>query len=246
VERNALIELSGIHKVYQMGDESVHALSDASLKISEGEFVSIVGPSGSGKSTMLQILGLLDRPSQGIYSLDGHSVENLDDHARSRLRNQKIGFVFQNFNLLPRLSALRNVEMPLIYSSAHGRSLPKSEMRARAEAALERVGLRLRMSHKPNELSGGQRQRVAIARALVSRPRLILADEPTGNLDSSAGRDILKLFQELHSEGATVVLVTHDPFVATSAQRMISMLDGRIQKDTPCQSEKSSSLQLSL
>ena len=244
--RIPLLELHGIHKVYRMGDENVHALSDASLRIFEGEFVSIVGPSGSGKSTMLQILGLLDRPSQGIYSLDGHSVENLDDHARSRLRNQKIGFVFQNFNLLPRLSALRTVEMPLIYSSAHGKALTKSEMRARAEAALARVGLATRMNHRPNELSGGQRQRVAIARALVSRPRLILADEPTGNLDSNSGREILALFQELHSEGATVVLVTHDPWVATNAQRMISMLDGRIQKDVPCQSEKSSSSHLNL
>ncbi len=227
----ALIELSQIRKTYTMGAEEVHALGGVDLSISESEFVSIVGPSGSGKSTLMQILGLLDRPTTGTYTLDGLPAHSLSDDASSKIRNQKIGFVFQNFNLIPRLSATRNVEMPLLYSSSFGEKISDRERRDRARLALTRVGLGHRLDHKPNELSGGQRQRVAIARALVSNPKLILADEPTGNLDSKAGADILRLFEELHSEGVTLILVTHDPGVAKRATRVISMLDGLVHRD---------------
>jgi putative ABC transport system ATP-binding protein len=210
-----------------MGDETIRALDGISFNIEEGELVSIVGPSGCGKSTLMNILGLLDVPDGGEYLLDGTNVESLSDDEQARLRNKAIGFVFQSFNLLPRMSARRNVEMPLVYAA--GFSLPEMEKMARE--ALDRVSLGGRIDHRPNELSGGQRQRVAIARALVNRPRLVLADEPTGNLDSRSGEEILKLFQQLHREGVTILIVTHDPKVAAHASRTIAMLDGQIASD---------------
>ena len=227
----ALIDIQNLRKKFQMGLETINALAGVSFKIDEGEFVSIVGASGSGKSTLMNILGLLDRPTQGRYLLDGKPTETLSDDEISLLRNQKIGFVFQSFNLLPRASALRNVEMPLVYSAGYDRSYTKSKMTEMAVDALQKVALGDRMSHKPNELSGGQRQRVAIARALVNLPRLILADEPTGNLDSRSGREILELFHALNRGGVTIVLVTHDPLIAAQAHRVISMSDGSILKD---------------
>ncbi|MCM2279711.1 MAG: ABC transporter ATP-binding protein [Oligoflexia bacterium] len=226
-----MIEISNLRKVFRMGDEVIHALDRASFTIEEGDFVSIVGPSGCGKSTLMNILGLLDSPDEGQYTLEGHPVQTLSDNQRAELRNQKIGFVFQTFNLLPRASALRNVEMPLVYSASYDRSFSPVKMREMALQALDRVGLSQRVAHKPNELSGGQRQRVAIARALVNRPKLVLADEPTGNLDSKSGQDILQLFERLNSEGVTVVMVTHDPKIAERARRVIAMLDGKITED---------------
>ncbi len=228
----AVIELTNIKKKFQMGEEAVRALDGVSFTVREGEMLSIVGPSGCGKSTLMNILGLLDQPETGKYCLDDISVETLKDDDRARLRNQKIGFVFQSFNLLPRMSALRNVEMPLVYSASYDKSFSKSRIREMAAHALERVSLGNRLDHKPNELSGGQRQRVAIARALVNQPKLILADEPTGNLDSKSGLEILSLFETLNREGVTVLIVTHDPQVATRAVRVISMLDGHVQSDT--------------
>ena len=227
----ALIELSHITKLFRMGDEEIHALDDFSLSIEEGEFVAITGPSGCGKSTLLSILGLLDSPSTGIYKLDDKPAHSLNDDQRAQLRNQKIGFVFQAFHLLPRASALRNVEMPLVYSAGYDQSYSKQKIRTLAVEALSRVSLSDRMEHKPSELSGGQRQRVAIARALVNRPKLILADEPTGNLDSKSGGEILQLFEDLHHQRVTLILVTHDPKVAARARRTISMLDGKINED---------------
>jgi len=221
-ERKAIIDARRLTKIYKMGIIEVAALCDVSLVVYEGEFITIMGPSGSGKSTMLQILGALDQPTSGEYYLDGIDVTKLKDQDLAAIRNQKIGFVFQDFNLLPRTTALRQVELPLIYSGARDRT-------ARARAALEAVGLGDRLSHKPNELSGGQQQRVAIARAIVTNPALILADEPTGNLDSHSGTEVLKIFQKMNRErGLTTIFVTHDTFVARHTNRIIILRDGQI------------------
>lgn len=227
----ALIEMREISKNFIMGEEIVRALDHVSLSIEQGEFLSIMGPSGSGKSTLMNILGLLDSPSSGIYELDGTPAESLNDDRRSLLRNQKIGFIFQSFNLLPRASALRNVEMPLVYSASYDQSYSKVKIREMALEALSKVSLSDRVHHKPNELSGGQRQRVAIARALVNRPKILFADEPTGNLDSKSGQEILALFEDLHRQGVTLIMVTHDPVIASRAKRVISMMDGKIKED---------------
>jgi putative ABC transport system ATP-binding protein len=222
-----MVELKNISKVYKMGIELVHALDDVSLKINDGEFVAIIGPSGSGKSTLMNVIGCLDKPTSGEYLLNEKDVSKLNEDQLATVRNRSIGFVFQQFNLLNRSSALRNVELPLRYSSVNGH-----ERHQRAEAALESVGLKDRMGHKPVELSGGQQQRVAIARALVNQPALILADEPTGALDSHTGEDILRLFRQLHEErGITVVLVTHDMNIARHTNRIVAIKDGQIESD---------------
>ena len=215
-----MIEIENVTKVYQMGETEVRALNGVSLKIEDGEWSAITGPSGSGKSTLMAILGCLDTPTSGSYRLDGVNVAKMRDNELADVRNRKIGFVFQQFNLLARTSALENVELPLLYSSVNHR-------RDRARSALEAVGLADRMTHHPNELSGGQQQRVAIARALVTQPSIILADEPTGNLDSKTSKEIMELFAELHRErGITVIFVTHDPAIAANAQRIIHIMDG--------------------
>ena len=219
----AIIDLEDATRTYDLGRVQVHALAGASMRVDEGEFVAIIGPSGSGKSTLMNILGCLDRPTSGRYVLDGTPVEELDDDGLAVVRSRMIGFVFQSYNLLPRTSALENVATPLLYQG-----VPKKERLARARAALERMGLGDRLDHEPNELSGGQQQRVAIARALVTEPRLILADEPTGNLDSHTGEEVLDLFRELNAAGATIVLITHDADVAVRAGRQIHVLDGRV------------------
>jgi len=211
---------------YQMGAEVVHALRGVDIQIKRNEFVAIMGPSGSGKSTLMNLIGCLDTPTAGEYWLNGQKVSELTDDELARIRNKEIGFVFQTFNLLPRASALHNVELPLIYAGASGRV-----RRERAALALQRVGLGDRMEHKPNELSGGQRQRVAIARALVNEPSILLADEPTGNLDSATGSEIMNLFEELHTQGQTIVLVTHEHDIAEHAHRQIHLLDGKIARD---------------
>jgi len=217
-----MIEIEDITKVYQMGETEVRALDGVSLKIDHGEWVAITGPSGSGKSTLMAILGCLDSPTSGSYKLDGIDVAKMRDDQLAAVRNKKIGFVFQQFNLLSRTSALENVALPLLYASGN-------HQRDRATAALAAVGLSDRMGHRPNELSGGQQQRVAIARALVTEPSILLADEPTGNLDSKTGKEIMTLFSELHrTRGITVIFVTHDPSIAANAQRMIHIQDGRI------------------
>ena len=218
-----IIRLDGVSRTYAMGRFAVHALRDVTLDVRQGEFVAIVGPSGSGKSTMMNILGCLDRPTAGRYLLAGTPVAGLDDDALARLRSRSIGFVFQSYNLLPRTSALDNVSTPLLYQHVSRR-----ERVARATAALERLWLGDRLDHEPSELSGGQQQRVAIARALVTDPAMLLADEPTGNLDTAAGRDVLDLLLELNAAGRTVVLITHDTDVATAASRQVHLLDGRI------------------
>lgn len=227
----ALIAVKQVKRHFIMGDETVRALDGVDLSISEGEFVAIIGPSGCGKSTMMNILGILDVPDEGVYLLDGKNTKEMSDDERASYRNQKIGFVFQSFHLLPRMTALRNVELPLVYSATYDKSYSGQKMREMAISAMERVGLGDRYDHQPNELSGGQRQRVAIARALVNNPKLLLADEPTGNLDSRSGMEIIALFEDLHREGATVIMVTHDSNIAARASRVISFKDGKIVDD---------------
>jgi putative ABC transport system ATP-binding protein len=218
-----LIEMRELTRVYQLGPQEIYALRGIDLIIEPGEYVAIMGPSGSGKSTLMNIVGCLDRPSAGRYLLDGVPVESMDDDELAAIRNRKIGFVFQTFNLLARTTALQNVELPLIYAK-----IPRAERRDMAEEALTNVGLKDRMDHQPNELSGGQRQRVAIARALVNRPSLLLADEPTGNLDSQTGREILDLFRDLHNRGNSIIMVTHEDDVAQEAKRVVHIRDGRV------------------
>ncbi len=221
-----LIQFKDVAKVYRMGDVEVHALRGVSLTIEQGEFTAIMGASGSGKSTLMNIVGLLDRPTGGVYLLEGEAVSTLSTERLAEVRNRTIGFVFQSFNLLARTSALENVELPLLYAGAGS-----AERRLRAAAALERVGLGNRADHHPNQMSGGQQQRVAIARALVTEPRVILADEPTGNLDSRTSVEVMQLFQELGRGGITVVLVTHEPDISRYASRVIQMRDGRVLSD---------------
>lgn len=224
----ALIELQHIQKNFMMGEEKIQALNNVSLSINQGEFTSIVGTSGCGKSTMMNIIGLLDLPSSGTYLLDGVDTTKMNDDDLSHYRNQKIGFVFQSFHLLPKASALKNVEMPMQYASAYDKNLTDEKIRSMAIETLEKVGLGPRIHHLPNELSGGQRQRVAIARALVNNPKILLADEPTGALDSRTSEEILNLFADLNRQGVTVILVTHDNNVARRCRRILRMSDGKI------------------
>jgi putative ABC transport system ATP-binding protein len=225
-----IIETMDLTKVYGMGDTTVKALAGVSIKIQVGEFVAIMGPSGSGKSTLMHILGCLSRPTSGQYILDGQDVSNLDNKQLAGIRNQKIGFVFQAYNLVSRTTALRNVMLPLVYDRADHKSPEESQ--AVARTMLEKVGLKDRMDHEPQQLSGGQQQRVAVARALVNNPVLLIGDEPTGNLDSHSGAEILDLFHEIHQQGATIVLVTHDPKIAAHTQRTIELADGLVEKIT--------------
>jgi putative ABC transport system ATP-binding protein len=221
-----IIDTHDLWKTYVMGTEEIHALRGVSISIEKGDYVAIMGPSGSGKSTLMNLIGCLDTPSKGSYLLNGKQVSQMNDNELAHIRNQEIGFVFQTFNLLPRASALHNVELPLIYAGLSSR-----ERQERAKEALTKVELEHRMTHKPNELSGGQRQRVAIARALVNNPSILLADEPTGNLDSKTGVEIMALFERLHSGGNTIILVTHEADVAAHAHRIISIRDGQVEKD---------------
>jgi putative ABC transport system ATP-binding protein len=221
-----VIELHGISKKYQMGSTELTALADVDLKIESNEYVALVGPSGSGKSTMMNVLGCLDLPTTGTYSLDGQAVAGLSEDELARVRNRKIGFIFQSYYLMPRTTIADNVAQPLIY-----RGIAPAARRERAHAALARVGLEERLLHKPNELSGGQRQRVAIARALVGRPEVLLADEPTGNLDSKTALEIMGVFDDLHRDGMTIIIVTHDPSIAQHCRRMVRLHDGRIVED---------------
>ncbi|MBU1098998.1 MAG: ABC transporter ATP-binding protein [Bacteroidetes bacterium] len=221
-----MITIEHISKIYQVGSEEVRALSDVSLNINKNEYVAIMGPSGSGKSTLMNMLGCLDTPSGGIYDFKGKNVSLMDDNQLATIRNKEIGFVFQTFNLLPRSDALHNVELPLIYAG-----VPTAERRDRAREALISVGLEDRITHRPNELSGGQRQRVAVARALVTNPSIILADEPTGNLDSKTGEDIMSLFNIIYEKGNTIILVTHEEYIANHAARVIRLKDGFVEKD---------------
>ncbi|MBM3286641.1 MAG: ABC transporter ATP-binding protein [Candidatus Eisenbacteria bacterium] len=222
-----LIELKGLSRTYHLGQEVVRALDEVDLEIRRNEFLAVMGPSGSGKSTLMNLIGCLDSPTAGTYFLNGREVHGLDDDELARIRNEEIGFIFQTFNLLPRASTLKNVELPLVYAG-----IPMAERRRRAQRALEWVGLGDCSQRRPNELSGGQRQRVAIARALVTEPSLILADEPTGNLDSKTGEEILAAFQRIHDAGNTIILVTHDEGIARHARRIVRLLDGRIASDT--------------
>jgi putative ABC transport system ATP-binding protein len=225
-ETMALIETQDLWKTYTMGSEEIHALRGVSVAIERGEYVAIMGPSGSGKSTLMNLIGCLDTPSRGSYLLNGKQVSEMNDNELARIRNEEIGFVFQTFNLLPRASALQNVELPLVYAGVKGR-----DRAVRAREALQRVELGERVNHKPNELSGGQRQRVAIARALVNNPSILLADEPTGNLDSKTGTEIMALFERLYEAGNTIVVVTHEPDIAAMARRAIYIRDGQVEKD---------------
>lgn len=222
-----LIELKSIYKIYNVGGEEVRALDGIDLDIKENEYLAIMGPSGSGKSTLMNMIGCLDTPSSGIYQFEGEMVQEMDDDQLASIRNRKIGFVFQTFNLLPKSTAQQNVEIPLIYGN-----IRKAERVKVAAKVLEDVGLADRMHHKPNELSGGQRQRVAIARALVNRPSIILADEPTGNLDSKSGHEIMKILDQLYQDGNTIILVTHEDDIAQHARRIIRLLDGKIIEDS--------------
>jgi len=222
----SLIETNDLWKSYVMGSETIHALRGVSLGIERGEYVAIMGPSGSGKSTLMNLIGCLDTPTKGSYLLNGKQVSQMNDDELARIRNEEIGFVFQTFNLLPRATALHNVELPLIYAGVTGK-----ERSERAHRALERVELTDRKSHRPNELSGGQRQRVAVARALVNNPSILLADEPTGNLDSKTGEEIMNLFARLHEGGNTIILVTHEADIAAHANRVVHIRDGQIEKD---------------
>jgi putative ABC transport system ATP-binding protein len=224
----AIIRAEDLWRTYQMGAEEIHALRGVSLTIDKGEYVAVMGPSGSGKSTLMNLIGCLDTPSRGTYVLRGKVVSEMNDDELAQIRNREIGFVFQTFNLLPRASALHTVELPLVYAG-----VPKEARLERARGTLEMVDLADRMHHKPNELSGGQRQRVAIARALVMHPSILLADEPTGNLDSATGEEIMRLFDRLHHEGHTIILVTHERDIAAHARRALHLRDGRVEKDEP-------------
>jgi putative ABC transport system ATP-binding protein len=224
-----LIEINDLTKVYGTGDVAVHALRGVDFQVKRGEFVAIMGPSGSGKSTLMNILGCLDRPTGGSYVLDGEDVSSLSKDKLARVRNHKIGFVFQSYNLLPRLTAVKNVMLPMLYNGH--KNLTEGNLQERVAAALESVGLGDRAHHRPNELSGGQQQRVAIARALVNEPSIILADEPTGNLDTQSGEEITELLHQLHDGGVTIVMVTHDPDLAEHAERVVSLRDGQIESD---------------
>jgi putative ABC transport system ATP-binding protein len=222
----ALIETRDLWKTYQMGDEEIHALRGVSISIERGEYVAIMGPSGSGKSTLMNLIGCLDTPSKGTYLLNGKEVSLMNDNELARIRNEEIGFVFQTFNLLPRATALHNVELPLVYAG-----ISKKARLEQAKSAIEKVELTHRMTHKPNELSGGQRQRVAIARALVNNPSILLADEPTGNLDSKTGVEIMALFARLHQGGNTIIVVTHEADIAAYAHRVVAIRDGQVARD---------------
>jgi putative ABC transport system ATP-binding protein len=222
----ALIEIQDVHKVYDMGEDKVRALDGVSLVIQEGEYVAIMGPSGSGKSTLMNLVGCLDTPTSGSYKLKGTEVAGMTDDELAAIRNGEIGFIFQTFNLLPRSDAVQNVELPLVYAG-----VPRRERRERAQEALKAVGLGDRMHHRPNEMSGGQRQRVAVARALVNRPSILMADEPTGNLDSKTGDEIMSLMDQLHAQGRTIILVTHEEDLALRAARVVRLRDGRILSD---------------
>jgi putative ABC transport system ATP-binding protein len=222
-----IIKLEKIEKIYYMGGEDVHALKNIDLEVGRGSFIAIMGPSGSGKSTLMNIIGCLDTPTSGTYWLNGNEVEKATEDELAAIRNKEMGFIFQTFNLLPRASALRNVELPLIYSG-----VPREQRHEMAREALSLVGLGHRTEHKPNEMSGGERQRVAVARAMVNRPSVLLADEPTGNLDTKTGEEILKLFHEINDQGKTIVTVTHDPEVAGHAERILVLRDGEIKSDT--------------
>jgi putative ABC transport system ATP-binding protein len=223
-----VIEIAGVTKIYEMGSEIIHALRGVSLSIRRNEYLAIMGPSGSGKSTMMNMLGCLDTPTAGKYEFNGKNVATMDDNELAAIRNKEIGFVFQTFNLLPRSDSLHNVELPLVYAG-----MPARERRDRARQALENVGLGHRMHHRPNELSGGQRQRVAIARALVNRPSILLADEPTGNLDSKTGEEIMALMEDLYEQGNTIIVVTHEPDIAEHARRVVRLRDGLVESDGP-------------
>jgi putative ABC transport system ATP-binding protein len=238
---NSIIEVKDLTKVYGAGESAVHALAGVNTAVKQGEFVAVMGPSGSGKSTLMNIIGCLDRPTSGSYLLDNRDVSRLSKNELAQVRNQKIGFIFQSFNLLARLSALDNVIMPMLYNPDP--ALHDRERKRRAIVALEAVGLGMRLHHRPNQLSGGQQQRVAIARSLVNRPSLILADEPTGNLDTRSGEEIMELLHNLHNQGVTVVMVTHEPDLAAHAQRVICVRDGKIISDghdgaSPCLNRK--------
>lgn len=232
---SALVEIRDVSKVYNPGENEVRALDHVSVSIEEGEFVAIIGQSGSGKSTLMNMLGCLDVPTGGSYMLHGQDVADLDDDELSDIRNREIGFIFQGFNLIPNLTALENVELPLVY-----RGVGRSRRRELAEIALEKVGLQNRMEHKPAEMSGGQQQRVAIARAIAQAPPIILADEPTGNLDSNSSKEIMGILQQLHSEGRTVILITHDNEIAAQAKRIIKIKDGRIEADSGASMQQTS------
>jgi len=227
MSKENLIEIKDLCKVYKMGNNEVHALDHVNLTIKEHEFVSIIGPSGSGKSTLMNMLGCLDVPTSGEYILDGKKIKKMSDNDLAKIRNDKIGFVFQGFNLLPKLTAAENVELPLIYQGVSAK-----ERRERAKKALEAVGLGERVDHKPTELSGGQQQRVAIARALVTDPPIILGDEPTGNLDSKSGKEVMQIFHNLHNDGHTIILITHDNGVAAQAKRIVRIQDGKLTEET--------------